>query len=460
MFSRLKRIAAPVILSIGRVGSSLSGAFFNIKSVLGYFTRASDTAPLNLTVELIAVLANMVVNLATRVPAIFRQYTAKPAEASHSTQESRSCITSCFPGENPKQVSIVLLFKAMGYVNGFYTTLGAYNGGIYLAEFIAELTSSSAHDAYWKEALVQGFALYLAISNLSSFNSYVLPKIERNAMKLVKHLDSPDTVDRRAAAEALAISGAGLISGPMVGFFTTGKALDKIETNIRFLKFPERMKSTMAYLGALSGFTTATITILPSCYDNLKKNKMEASQADSCIQSCVRYTTYVAGIPDAIATGLQNFNGVVSTSNEVLGVDKYGWVIVPAGLCGMSTAVSHFIFNIKLGVDECIEQQKKHARREGYDRIPDVEAAASSSAIAVPSDNANQQKYFSRDSLVATLFSHVNAGGDRVTLLIVDADDGHAQDTHEAPVRIREIPPAAGSVDAAMKLTGSPSNTT
>jgi len=374
-----KRILAPFSFSLGRVFSTAGSALFNIQYVLKYFNNNPPTARGNMIFEVIAMFSNVWTNLVLRVPLIFRQFRSSSAE------ENRPFIR----GANTRQKSIYLFFKICGMAAGTYNSLSFYLGGITLAEFIAELCKSDAHDAEWKEALVQSAAVFFALSNLVSFYTYTLRSVEDNALRLGEHLDSDDKLEREAVVLSLLIATWGMVSGTMLGFFSYGRAFN----DIKFLKIGNLLNKCLSGAGSFFSLTVSLLTQLPALYSKLRHATPEeriaarntaSQQQDTTTLMLLRRSTLAVGVIESASMGAQNGMGVINTSNELWGVDPYGYVIVPAGVCALSTTFSFYAFNILFGTDRAINviREMQATDRSGYTVIPDVEAPAETVAVA------------------------------------------------------------------------------
>ncbi len=378
-----KRILAPFSFSLGRVFSCAGSALFNIQYVLKYFNNKPPTARGNMFIEVLAMFTNVWTNMVLRVPLIYKQF------RSSGQAEERPFIR----GKNTRQKSIYLFFKICGMAAGTYNSLSFYLGGITLAEFIAEVCKSDAHDAAWKEALIQSAAVFFALSNLVSFHTYTLPSVENNALALGEHLDSDNKIEREAAVLSLLIAMWGMVSGTMLGFFSYGRAFN----DLKFLKMGNLLNKCLSGAGSFFSLTVSLMTQLPALYSRLRRHVPPQAIAahntpqlpDSTTLMLLRRSTLTIGVLESASMGAQNGMGVINTSNELWGFDPYGYVIVPAGICALSTTFSFYAFNLLFGTDRAINTIKEMqaaapviAGRVGYEVIADVEAPAITAAQA------------------------------------------------------------------------------
>lgn len=383
------RFAIPTTLAIGRVLSNIQ-ALFTVPKWMEYITGQKNPYkhPATLPLVLIAAIANIFVNLATRVPNMYKKAypPLKPrnnkldAEEKSVKQEddfddileepsvnlvspevekkgcfccdSNSCC-GCFKGLNPAGASVYVLFKALGLGSGIFSSFSAFLGAYNIAEVIASMSESDAHDEEWKEYLMFGVGIYFFLCNFSSFlyNNYT--KIDHNSKAFAQFITHADFSSLVKSAVALTgfLSAFNLLGLPGLAKLSTESALTKLEGLLSKIHavahLPENVKIGFGYASSATATASQITGTLPSFYRALSAKKKTAYVNERRWEKPFTGLTGGMAVIDAAAAGCGNFTGFIHmlSSNGIQSNNPVSLLF--AILSGLSTSALTYFFTME-----------------------------------------------------------------------------------------------------------------
>ncbi|EKD71821.1 MAG: hypothetical protein ACD_46C00089G0006 [uncultured bacterium] len=344
-YSFVKRIVTPTILSIGRVFSSAGGQLFALLKFFEYMT-GSQNHPYRLPSSFIAAIFNIIVNIATRVPALFYLFSPNPnndkhqlviQDSDHPSEENKTCV-----GELGLSTPIYVLLRAYGTANGIFIALNLYLGAMTIGEFIAELAGDNIDDEPWKEQLLQAVGLFFAVCNVMSFISVNLPKVKARSYEHAKAFHEGKIPTDDAAKKTLLISIFGTIAAPFFSYFSTTGALAKIpyvnQQSENLLRF-------IAVNSGISLLASNMLTQVPAVYAALQPNHTHLRFDQRAWEKPVTAVVHGAGFFDAAVSGIGSFTGMVKTINKEFSIDeKDPTLIAFSTVSATSSAALYFFF--------------------------------------------------------------------------------------------------------------------
>lgn len=357
MFTTLKKIAkatyshiAPAIFSVGRVISSAGQVLFTLPKFIHYVTNNKNYPRADFSASIIVVLFNIIVNSATRVPAIYRQFRqTKNIQPESPRYATRWCGNSD-KKMGYKGMTFFFLMKTCGLLSAFFTSLNAHLGSITFIEFIAKHGfNSDIHDEEWKEAIVQSIAFFFAVSNFVSYLNYNLYRIEMNAKKFAENIDQGNIPRNKEAIAATVISLLSVYGIPFFAYLTTKGSVNKIFGEFML----EGFKRAIAGTSAMSSIPSYLMSNIPALYSVLHGDQNDRLYLRQYRwEKPVKITVYSAGVGDSIQNMISTFTGLVNTSHEVFNIDPKGSFVIPAVIGSICTGTLYFVFGVYDGVQD------------------------------------------------------------------------------------------------------------
>lgn len=333
--SKIKGYFVSSACSLGKLAYSAGQTYFGMKRVSNYIFQ-DTTHPANIIIPCVAVTGGFGVNLITRVPAIFKKF------GPNSMPEENERTEQAAPEIGYLGSFFNLIFQASGHLSAFFSALNAHFGTVILSESIAEFLNSDAHDQAWKEGMVQGAALLVAMTALATYYAYDFKMLKQNSIKLAQKIDQKDFSFDRNTAKTLTISALNLIASPILAKFWTAPAIVKIPYANKILK--DTGVNCITWTASISSFISG-ITTLPSIYAYFDQNEMK-NISDTALTKAFRYATYITGGIDSLAAGLCAFIGIVDTAQGSLDMNPYGYIISYAIPSGLSASAQNGMFSV------------------------------------------------------------------------------------------------------------------
>ncbi len=354
--ANILRFSAKWLFSIGRVTAS---AGLSISTFGKFMKWATGTTNHWLTPYgiILIVLCNIVVNSATRVPAIMRQFRRKnkPIEIP-PPRGKKTCCNPCFKVSSSSQlklgylgVSIYLFMIVTGVLSGIFTSVNSELGSVTFIRFLMEeLFDIDLSDEGVKQYSVESIAFFFAFCNLFSFLTYNLVRIDHNAKILAWNMEHHKIPKTKEAAASTVITVVAVCGIPFFAHLTTHSSMDEIFGE----HMPEVWKRIIAGGSSLCSVPSYMMANCPSMHDAIcQKQQSFIFTKERCWEKPAKYGVYVIGVGDSIGTWISTFTGFIKTSEKVFHIDGHDVSMVTfAALASVFTAKLNFFFGVKDGI--------------------------------------------------------------------------------------------------------------
>ncbi len=423
MFNRIKSIA----VIPGRLASSAGTSIFGAVKFLTYAYHPNPQEHRNFyghPVTITTVAANVIINMLTRIPAMFRkkkdsnpqaQTNVTPSDYETERRPAMLSDEEVIVGDGQQEVEagqimeqaiveekrarcscslfLNILCKASNILSTFAVGIGSYNAGKVLCEFVAGVSQDpNAPVDPVRYYLVNAIAIYLAISNMQIYVKYVVVSVNNNRDKL-NHAKLY-LLNKKAASSAVILASLNIISSAAFNFMSTTSSLRGVNQDIRrfpsahapeWLQMPnEFIIGTGTALG-IAGFVNEAMTSIPSLYSNIEPLIEDVSSDEPLAKEVkeprwkkiTKAITYSVGAVDAVSTGAQNYAAISMTAGDLFKVNPYGYIVDFSFLCALSKSACHFSFFIKKGIDDAIKDAEELVNKRAANRAkPQNEEAA------------------------------------------------------------------------------------
>lgn len=368
----------------------------------------------------VAIGCNIIVNLCTRIPAIFSEFRdqyrkLKPKTDEQSTVDSTSPTESVpyfdFRGMRYSSGLIYAGLKSVNFTSGSFVALSSYlsikslDVAIEQCLFHLNIADENPQARLYTLEVV---ALLFAATSFANYFIYNVRKGDKNAKMMASNLVQGNfpPIDRTLAATLLAASPASIVVGPMA-FFTTFHALDKI----CWLPMSTDVRYAFAGVSFLTATTARILTDVPAMYRLMngyfKPTELTTTEYSSCMTRPYKLVVYSAGLGDSAGTSVSNFTGFISTVSMVTNIPQHHPALVTtAAACALSAGALNFAFGVHTGVKDGMHlffTPKKETRYQllsGDDSVADVEAALPAQpAVVVAAIEQNRDSDLPTDAL-------------------------------------------------------------
>lgn len=402
-FARLKQginyfIVAPVCVT-GRVIYNAGQTLYYIQNASNYFHISNH--PASTVMTSVSVAGTMGSTLLRNTVPTYKQFAPYENQEGEPTPEERPL------GWAGKITTGIL--QGSGIFYDLMSSVAGYFGTVLLSEAVATALNSDAHDAVWKEAIVQTGAILVTLSYLYSYSGFDYKYIKRNIRILSENVDERNFTFNRNVAKTLAASALNFYTYPSQAFFLTVPSLKAIPYAEKILT--STGINVLAGTAAVTTFLTV-VTWLPSVYAAFA-NKPSASNADqpveipkTCARTCastsIKIASYTMGtIDSAGGNGLGPGISVILTMNKVFKVNPYGWVIGLGAVCGLNAAAVNFLFSVIPGLRELLEAvSAKKAVQDIEADGPEIEGDDLEKQPLLSGQNSSHDPHANKESLV------------------------------------------------------------
>lgn len=367
LWSNVKRIVAPTIVAAGRMVSTIGESLFILEKFIKYVTDKNNH-PANFYASLGAISVNVIINISTRVPAIFHHFrSSSSSELPNQGEENQLTFVDDRnsvnepdeeTGLNCKGMSIYLTLKILNFASVPFALLGSYLNAITFIEFITKYGfNTDAHDETL-ESVSQAVALFLAGCNAATYVIYTLKKANQNAKWFAESIEKNDFSMDRCMVGTIALSTLGASTVPFLAFFSTSNAISKLP----WVVVPTIFKNSAAGISSLTKTLSTLLTQTPALYSFMKSKKNELRYMSTLSwEEPIKGVVYFAGFGELIINTVANFTGTVNTSHEILNIDaKKIELILFASLTSLSSAALVFFFSVHQGLEQAIKQYRKN----------------------------------------------------------------------------------------------------
>lgn len=210
-----------------------------------------------------------------------------------------------------------------------------------------------------KTIMIELTALGLGVLFLPNFAVYNIPKSDQNLRNAIKALFDPCNTFRMKKVNwsllwtIIAVAPSTLCNGPMA-YFSTYNAF--LNTNIGL---PLPLINALAITSSFTNTFQRLFTDPVAIYDLFSQQKSNEPWSYKHIGILpYKGTVYLAGIPDAIGTGISNCTSIIFTINKVMGplVDiNNPYIIIAAIGTGASSGIAYYAFNVNTGVLDAVK---------------------------------------------------------------------------------------------------------
>lgn len=371
--SGIKKTVVPTIISAGRMISAIGESLFSLPKFIKYLTGQNDH-PYNLYSSIGVIVSSAIVNVSTRVPAIFMHFRSKedapsvndPTELPFVSDDesfaevgaSNNGYTFCCETElGYKGMSIFIILKTLNIAAIPFTFLSSYLNAITFIEFIAKNGfQKDAHEDIL-EYITQSASLALAVCGSATYAIYSLKKANHNAKKFAAMVEKNNFTCDKATLSTIAIMTLGTTTVPFLAYFSASNALQKLPLII----LPEKVRYVTAGIGALTRTATTLLTQTSSLNSVLTTQSKTVQYTFTPIwERPLKAIVYIAGVGELAATGIANFTGFVNTSHDVFGIDEKNPGLIAIGaVTGSVNATLYFFFSVHEGIKQTIRNAKQ-----------------------------------------------------------------------------------------------------
>lgn len=354
----------------------------------------------------ITIACNIIVNLCTRIPAIFNEFRNHYRKLKSKTDEQATTGTTA----NTESASY-FDFKGMRYSSGIiYAGLKSINLTSCCFVGLSSYLSIKSLDIAIEQCLLhlnmehenpqvrfyilEVVALLFAATSFANYFIYNVRKGDLYARMMAINLTEGNfpALDRTLAATIVLSSPASIVTGPMA-FFTTFHALDRI----CWLPMSETVRYTVAGVSFLTATTARVLTDVPAMYrfasGYFKPTELTTTEYSSCMVKPYMAVVYSAGFCDSfVGTTIPNFTGFINTASMVTPISQHnGFLVGIAAVCALSAGTLNFAFGVHAGINDGLHlffTPKKETRYlalpDHDDDLVDVETALPAQPAAAP----------------------------------------------------------------------------
>lgn len=387
VWSTIKAVAAPSFITIGGTISAIGGALFILPKFVKILT-GKDDHPASLYASFGVITFSVIINAATRFPAVFRHFNHSSENQPQDRQQDKP-VEDKKPDCN-RELFLWLLGKGLeytargnGYLSLVFMLLGSYLNAVTFVEFLSNRVNADPH-AEDAEYLTQLTALTLAICAASKYAIFTLKKASSNAKKLSANIENGTFVWDKEAVITILVSSFGTVAVPFLSYYSTVNALGKIP----LLKLSDMMKHALSIVSAITGTTTHLVTQIPAVYMTLTKREAPAENYQKpCWETPSKVMIYgVAGVGDFAATNISVFTSMENTSHDVWGISITNPGLISASItAALSTATLNYFFSVYRGFEDTLYHY--HQAHPAVTDEPDLEAGKT-----VPDKKGDEEK--------------------------------------------------------------------
>ncbi len=316
------------------------------------FLLHSANNPLQFYIVGVAMVAGFIVNTTLRLPVIYQQY----------IHGENSTLSKTYQLKHFSSKTLYYFIIMFGFISAEISDpLNAYLGCIVLMEKVFGFASVDIHNHWWKELITQFVGLALAVGIGFANFAYDFKFIKQNSQKLVAAVDERNFFCDKLLGLTIISSLPVLIGAPVLTFFFTGPAIDKIPGATQVLN--HSVVLIFSAIISLAAFVKC-IAAIPSIYTTLNQyhqpnetpldfirtnNKIRFFQVNATVNGCV----------DSIASGLCMLISIIAFTKLVLNLSDeqiYDWTLITiACVFAVSQAIQNAFFAIYPGYKETVK---------------------------------------------------------------------------------------------------------
>lgn len=352
---KIKDYAVVTYISGSKLVTSAGQSAFAMNKVSEYILK-SGANPAKYGMIGMAISSGALVNVLTRIPAIYRKY--GPAAQNDASYEN---LEELHLQHAYSRICYYVLI-AMAYIAAeLNDPLGAYLGSIVMSEGLGNLFHLEVHDHIAAEICAQVLALVFSIAIALNNHAYDMVFLRRNVRELCEYIDNRVVALNKSMLETIIFSLPVLLGAPVLAYFFNKPALLRIP-GASFILHDigiDIVTGIMASAAFVRGITT-----LPSVYDAIYRYNNPLSDTpvhirNYCKTTAVKVTGTVAGAFDSIAAGLCILVGVIGMLSQIFGLSGrqlYHWgLIIIASIFGASQAVQNMLFSVMPGLNQTLQ---------------------------------------------------------------------------------------------------------
>lgn len=409
----LKKNGLATVFSTGRVGSSAGGVVQSAESIAdkgyrAYMHDPSVSAPQGVKAPVVfaSVSANIIVNLATRITAIFRYFSEADSDIRYKAElpgEAENLFDHI--DENPgwfsnwirpefelKYNGVLIFVRLMLYVSLSFMFLNSFFSSMKLYELFLHLFTSTLDMSNAELVAEIILALFFALSNVIATLSLNIPTSMNNVVGIIKEVKKGNAKLTPTLAATAVVGMLNLISTVFGTYYNTSNAFVRYKKMVSLLDTLLSATTTkLLILMSTSGAVVSEISRLPFLHGLLTnlgtrfRNRffpsnelvLQASAVDNTPPPSywlkLKVLVMGAAVVDAAFTGMVNFNSFPSAIKDLSSLDPEH-AAIKAGLIftGISTASVTFAATwqaTELHQENLIRNAKNEARIIGLEEI-------------------------------------------------------------------------------------------